>query len=221
MNTLTPSYMNTPMPSHKKTILFDFDGTLADTLPQLFLISNRLSGVYGYKKVKEEEIESYRRKKTREALRSLEIPLLQMPRIAVHIEQELRQNMHLVRPFTHIRETLDSLKDRFCLGIVTSNSAQNVDFFLKENQMEWFDIILTGSSVFGKSRLLRKLMREHHLTASETTYVGDETRDIEAAQRTGIDMVAVSWGLNAAETLARMQPTFLVHHPQELVSLFA
>lgn len=205
---------------NKKIILFDFDGTLADTLRHMLLISNRLSGIYGYKKVKEEEIEYLRQKKTREALQELNIPILQLPRIVSSIKRELRQNMHLVRPFTQIREVLYQLKSRFCLGIVTSNSAQNVHLFLEKHQMPWFDIIYSGSNLFGKSRILRKIVRKYQLSQKDIVYVGDETRDVEAAKKTGIDMIAVSWGMNAAETLFHSQPTYLIHTPEELLSLF-
>lgn len=204
----------------KKTILFDFDGTLADTLRQVLLISNRLSGIYGYKKVAEEEIEYLRQKKTREVLRELSIPLLQLPYIASAIKKELRQDMHLIRPFAQIKEVIYQLKHQFCLGIVTSNSAQNVQLFLEKHQMSWFDIIYSGSNLFGKSRILRKVLRKYQLAQKDVVYVGDETRDIEAAQKTGIDMIAVSWGMNAAETLSHMQPTHLIHTPEEMLPLF-
>lgn len=205
---------------NKKIILFDFDGTLADTLRQMLLISNRLSGIYGYKKVEEDEIEYLRYKKTREALRELRIPILYMPHIANRIKKELQQEIQWIQPFAQIREVVGQLKRDFRLGIVTSNSAQNVYLFLESNHMPWFDIICTGSSLFGKSRLLRKIMETYGLQPQEVIYVGDETRDIEAAQQTGIDMIAVSWGMHVADTLASMRPTYLIHHPDELLSLF-
>lgn len=205
---------------NKTTILFDFDGTLADTLQHILLISNRLSGTYGYKKIENKEIDNYRQKKTRQAIRDLNIPVLLMPRIATRIKRELHKEMHRIQPVNSIKEVTARLHENFRLGIVTSNSAENVLLFIKKNEMPWFDIIHTGSSIFGKSRILKQVLKEHQLFGSEVAYVGDETRDIEAAQKTGIDMIAVSWGINTAETLARLNPTHLIHHPSEILTLF-
>lgn len=205
---------------NKTTILFDFDGTLADTLRHILQISNRFSNIYGYKRVEEEEIDSYRRKKTRQAIRDLNIPILLMPHIATTIKRELQAEMHLIQPVPFIKEITGQLCKQFRLGIVTSNSAENIALFIKNHHMPWFDVIHTGSNIFGKSRVLKKILKENKLCKEEVTYVGDETRDIEAAQKTGIDMIAVSWGINAAETLAFQNPSHLVHHPSEILGLF-
>ncbi len=206
------------MPS-KKTLLFDFDGTLADTLRPILTISNRLSDMYGYKKVGEEDIERFRKKKTREAIRELEIPVLLLPSIVAHVKRELQKEIHLIRPVHNMQDVLQQLSHRYQLGILTSNSAQNVSLFIRHNHLPPFEIIYTGSSIFGKSRLLQKIMLKHRIAPDDLIYVGDETRDIEAARKTGISMIAVSWGINTAETLAKLQPTYLIHHPQEMLPL--
>lgn len=207
------------MTNKPKTILFDFDGTLADTLPHILNIANRLADVYGYKKVAENEIASYREKKTRQAMRELNIPVLLLPRIAMQIKKELSKEMHLINPVQGLREVTDKLKTRCRLGIVTSNSLKNVQCFLQAHHMDWFEIIHTESSIFGKSRILKKILKNQCLEASEVMYVGDETRDVEAALKTGIQMVAVSWGINTHKTLNSANPTFLIDTPQELLQL--
>lgn len=204
----------------KTTILFDFDGTLANTLAHILHISNRFSGIYGYKSVEEHEIDSYRSKKTRQAIRDLSIPILLIPSIANRIKRALQEEMHLIQPIPSIKEVTSQLYKKFRLGIVTSNSSANVDLFLKNHEMPWFDIIHTESSIFGKSRVLKNVLKENNLSAEEVTYIGDETRDIEAAQKSGIDMIAVSWGMNTAETLRHLNPSHLVHHPSEILELF-
>lgn len=205
---------------NKTTVLFDFDGTLADTLAHLLHISNRFSGIYGYKRVEENEIDSYRSKKTRQAIRDLNIPVLLIPRIANRIKSALQEEMHLVQPIPFIKEVTSQLYKYFRLGIVTSNSSANVSLFLKNHDMPWFSIIHTESSIFGKSRVLKHVLKENNLSAEEVTYVGDEIRDIEASQKSGIDMIAVSWGMNNAETLNHFNPSHLVHHPSEILELF-
>ena len=51
--------------------------------------------------------------------------------------------------------------------------------------------------------------------------VGDEVRDVEAAQKAGVDVAAVTWGFQSSEALADLAPTYLIHHPMDLLGLVA
>ncbi len=203
----------------KKTLVFDFDGTIADTLPHILSISNRLSEDFGYRYVADHEIEMLRGVRSREALKILKIPLLRVPAIAIRMKAELKKEMHLIQPISSIKEVLEELKTMYQLGIVTSNSQSNVERFLEANGMAFFEFVYSSPSLFGKSRVLKRLLKRQQLQQQEMAYIGDETRDIDAAKKTGIDMIAVSWGANTAEALARLHPLHLIHHPDGLLTL--
>ncbi len=57
------------------------------------------------------------------------------------------------------------------------------------------------------------------MNSEEVIYVGDETRDIEAAKKINSKVIAVSWGFNTKEALARHNPDFLIHQPSELLDV--
>ncbi|MGD1890389.1 MAG: HAD-IA family hydrolase [Cyclobacteriaceae bacterium] len=203
----------------KQALVFDFDGTIADTLPHILAISNRLSEDFGYRRVSDEEIEMLRGVRSREALKLLKIPLLNIPAIALRMKAELQKEIHLLKPISSMKDVLGELKSSYQLGIVTSNSQSNVERFLEANGMLFFKFIYSSSSLFGKSSVLRGMLRTNQLLRNETVYIGDETRDIDAAKKSGIDMIAVSWGANTAESLARQRPQHLIHHPDGLLNL--
>jgi len=203
----------------KQALVFDFDGTIADTLPHILAISNRLSEDFGYRRVPDEEIEMLRGLRSREALKILKVPLLRVPAIALRMKAELQKEIHLLKPINSMKDVLGELQSSYQLGIVTSNSRSNVEQFLEANRMSFFKFIYSSSSLFGKSSVLRGVMQTHRLLREETVYIGDETRDIDAAKKSGIDMIAVSWGANTAEALARQQPQHLIHHPDGLLAL--
>lgn len=200
----------------RRTLIFDFDGTLADTLPQLVAISNRLSTVYGYRFIGEADIPMLRGKRSAEVLRWLRVPLLKMPTIARRFKAELYQEMTQVKPVSGIPDIIDHLSATHTLGVVTSNSVANVRCFLETNDLPYFAFVRSSASLLGKSRVLKRLVRERRLVRAETLYVGDEVRDIKAARVCGLDTVAVSWGANHAERLAQAQPWALIHQPEEL-----
>ena len=62
-------------------------------------------------------------------------------------------------------------------------------------------------------------MKINKLTPEEVIYVGDETRDIEASKTIPIKVIAVSWGFNSAEALAKQNPDFLIQKPSELLKV--
>ena len=49
--------------------------------------------------------------------------------------------------------------------------------------------------------------------------MGDEIRDIEAANSAGVDVAAVGWGLNSRRALLKRNPTYIVAQPAELPEL--
>jgi phosphoglycolate phosphatase len=63
------------------------------------------------------------------------------------------------------------------------------------------------------------MTKENHLNCSHVIYIGDETRDIIAAQKAGIRSVAVTWGYNSHKALKAHHPDHLIHSPQALLQL--
>ena len=106
--------------------------------------------------------------------------------------------------------------EHFQIGILTSNTQENVKQFLGKNELNFFDFIRTGKSVFGKSHIINKIIKQRHASKSEAFYVCDEVRDIEAAKKSGIKSIAVTWGYNTKDALIKENPDFLVNSPDEL-----
>jgi phosphoglycolate phosphatase-like HAD superfamily hydrolase len=78
------------------------------------------------------------------------------------------------------------------------------------------DFIYT-STLFGKSRALSQALSKEHLDPREVIYIGDEVRDVEACQKCGLNVIAVTWGLNS-QTALRNTGTPTVDHPAELLN---
>ena len=124
-------------------MIFDFDGTIADTLPLLVHVLNRLSGKYGYRQVKESELGVLRGKTSKEILKSIGISMLKLPFVVRSARQEFRTEVELLKPAAGVKKALLQLKKSGCrLGIATSNSEENVKKFLKINNLQCFDFIV-------------------------------------------------------------------------------
>ena len=132
----------------KKVIIFDFDGTIADTLPLLVNILNRLSGKYSYKTIEESELTTLRGKTSKEILKGLGISLLKLPFVVKSAKSEFLKELELLKLVAGIKKVLLQLKKiGYKLGIVTSNSEENVKKFLKVNNLPRFDFVYSVSPV--------------------------------------------------------------------------
>ncbi|GBF78702.1 HAD hydrolase-like protein [Aphanothece sacrum] len=202
-----------------KAIIFDFDGTLADTYHAFVEIANSLSGEFGYKPVNSEDLEKLKHLSVKELIKQSEISPLKIPFVLNRVTSELRHKIQELKPINGIPNFLKELKENgYLLGIITSNRQENVLSFLKSNNLgNLFEFIYSGTTLFGKHKVINQLLKEHKLIPSEIIYVGDETRDIRSAQKSNVKVIAVAWGFNSPEILAQHQPDFLIYHPQELM----
>jgi phosphoglycolate phosphatase len=210
------------MNTQKPTILFDFDGTLAETLMLIHTVFNQLSPVYGYRQMPEEDIEIHRHRSVRGFLKHFEIPLWKLPVIAIHARRLMHDEIHEVHPPKGLVEVLNKIHDsgRYTMSILTSNHRKNVLKFLAEHSMGWFDEVQATHGVLSKKRRVKKYIRQNNLDPQNLYYVGDTNVDVESARRAGARSVAVTWGLNTSEALARTKPDYLVDHPSELLDIF-
>ncbi|MGA7935466.1 MAG: HAD-IA family hydrolase, partial [Kovacikia sp.] len=160
---------------------------------------------------------------SREILKQSGVPILKLPFLLRRLRMELNREIYRLNPIAGIKEVLQELKDEGNhLGIVTSNSKENVIAFLDAQGMgDLFDFVGSGLTLFGKGRIIQQILKKQKMDPAIVIYVGDETRDIEAARKIGIKIVSVSWGFNSSQILAEQRPDFLIHHPSELLEIVA
>ena len=200
-----------------RTIVFDFDGTIADTLSVVIRIANKFAEHYGYKKIPLSDLPKLREKKPSQVLKHLGISIFKLPIVARKISFEMNKEIVHLETAVDLRKTLMNLKEKGCvLGILTTNSRENVMEFLKNNNLELFDFVYAGRAVYGKSRLLKKLMKDKTIPHEDPIYVGDEIRQVEAAKKAGIPVIGVSWGYNSKDALQKAKPDHVVEKPEEL-----
>lgn len=203
----------------KKTIIFDFDGTIANTLDAIVNIYNRIAPNFRCRTVQQEDRNQLRTKRPQEFLKDYGVTKFKLPFLLLRVRKELRGEINNIKPIHGIIHALKEIKtDGFILGIMTSNSKENVKIFLQANELNGvFDFIYSGRNIFGKDRVIGRLLRDHKIKKQAAIYVGDETRDIEAAKKVNISVVAVSWGFNTPEILAASQPNNVIDHPKQLL----
>lgn len=190
---------------------FDFDGTLADTLPWFESILDSVADKYGFRKVGTAERAELRHRSAHDILKYLGIPLWKIPAIMTHVRQLMREVDPRVQLFDGMADTLGQLRAAgLRLAVVSSNSAANVQRVLGPQATQWFDDFECGTDMFGKAAKLKRLLARHRVAPQRCILVGDEMRDIDAARKAGVRVGAVAWGYNHVDALRG-------HAPDEII----
>ncbi len=203
-------------------LIFDFDGTIVDSFQAVIEKFNLFAEKFHFRKIDISEINSLKNLNSRELINYFQIPMHKVPKLIVEARKSLREEMPSLVPFAHLPETLQTLHDAgFSLGIVTSNALENVSQWLQCHGMQHlFQFIQIESSFFGKNHVLKKILRMYNIDNTQAFYIGDETRDIEAAKQCGIYSVAVTWGFNSEKILLQSQPHYVARKPEDILAIF-
>ena len=201
-------------------VIFDFDGTIADSLGEVLEAYNSVAEQLKTPRVSDRELETLRRLSPREAMRELNVPAWTIP--GVMKTSAMRERMARLQPFEGMAEALHELWRRgIKTAIVSSNSQENISDFLVRHGLDRFEALSCGVSIFGKAARLKRMARHAQFSGARLFYVGDEVRDVSAAAEAGMHSVAVTWGHGARAALEAHEPYRLVDAPAELVSLLA
>lgn len=202
-----------------KLVVWDFDGTLADSLPTAVRIFNRLAPEMGFKPL--EDVNAARGLSTRQFLRQQGISLWRLPRLVRRYQAAAAEEADRLKLTTGMAEVLAGIAAvGLRLGILSSNREDNIRRCLRANNAEQhFAFVVGYPRLFGKGKALKRILRAENLSRSDVLYIGDELRDVEAAKKAGVKVAAVTWGFHTAELLRSGAPDFVVSEATELMEL--
>ena len=201
-----------------KLVIFDFDGTLADSFPWFLDVFDILAERFKFRKLDRSNLDALRRMDNRELLKALDVPMWKVPMIGAHAKALQSENLNNIKLFDGISDVFDELNRRgIAIAVVTSNDRDNVETVLGASsvRVSHYDC---GASLFGKAAKFRAVIKAAGVSASETLSIGDEARDIEAARECGISAGAVSWGYAAPERLLAERPDHMFALPSDIVA---
>jgi phosphoglycolate phosphatase len=207
-----------------KAVIFDFDGTIADTLPFTFEKIVQLSKKYRIKKEKDELIEKVSQLSPQKLMKEFKISWFKLPFILWEIKQSqkaLFKEIDKIKIFPGIKKLLKELKKKgIKIYIYSSNLKKNIVRFLeKEKINQYFENVYVGGNLLGKDKDLINILKKEGLKTDEVYYVADEIRDVLACFKAKIKMIGVSWGLAGERGLTKIKVDYLVKKPEEILKL--
>lgn len=202
-----------------RVIIFDFDGTLVDSLPAVIKVFEELIGKR--KHFTPTEIEKLRHLTLAQLAYELKIPRWKAPILLFRGRLMLRRHLRSIHLHENMAAIVRCLHAQNRLYIVSSNSRQNIMKYLQWHELDkYFIEVYGGASILGKAPKLNKLVRQEHLNPAETWYIGDEVRDVAAAKEVGVHAAAVTWGYNSQDALKSTSPEEVFTTTKQLAKYF-
>lgn len=200
-------------------IVFDFDGTIADTFSMALSTFNPVARELRIREIAPDDFEMIRSQGSRELMKTFGVSRWRLTRVMLRLRKEMTKAIDQTKVIEGMRDALTELQKKgYELGILTSNSVKNVELFLELHDMKHlFNFIYSGKNIFGKKKVMLKMMRREKIDRERIVYVGDETRDVEASHKARIPVIAVTWGLNNRAVLEKSRPTRITDNPQDIL----
>lgn len=198
-----------------RLLIFDFDGTLADSFGWFLANINAAAHEHGFTPLPMDRLDEFRGLGSRELIARLGLPLWKVPVVTASMRRAMAGGIDAIRPFDGVHELLCALRQRgVASALVTSNSRANVERVLGRDTAALIDHYACGASLFGKRPLLRRVARAAGVPPAQVLSIGDEQRDADAAAALGMDFAGVSWGYATEGALAprSVRPPFRTLH---------
>lgn len=219
------SYFN-----NKKAIVFDLDGTIADTIEAIAKAVNMTMRYFGYPT---HDVETVRRAVGNGATtlikRLIPSELSDDNKLIMTVRYKYDEMyaltyMETTETYDGIKEALHSLKRD--LGIKIAVFSNKQDEYVKNLTKQYFPDD-TVSVARGQTDLpikpdtagLMKILEELNVSTDECIFVGDSGVDVETAKNANMDFIGVSWGFWGRERLAESGARTIIDRPEEFLSI--
>ncbi|KAB2838978.1 HAD family hydrolase [bacterium] len=183
-----------PDSPHKKSVcVFDFDGTLVDSMGGFADLAAQLIAE-AYEMPREEAREAYLRTSGLPFFQQLEVLFPGDVRNAATAAafEARKQEDYFGRPFfADVPTAIAGLQERGLRAVVSSNNGQElVEAYLERRSKPRFDLVLGFKKGFAKGKAhFERVLAHFGLKASEMLFVGDSLHDARQALEFGVDFV--------------------------------
>lgn len=207
-----------------KAILFDFDGTLADTNPLIIrTFKETFATLLTDRAISEAEILNCIGP-TLEQTGAKYFPENPDGFVATYREFNSKYHDEMIKVYPGIIEMVRVLKEKgLKLAIVSSKRRDFVIRGLQQTGLvQFFDYIVAADDVKKPKpdpEPIEKAMQHYGITTAECLMVGDNEHDIHGAKNAKVKSIAVGWAIKGVDYLKALNPDYLVMDTMEIVKI--
>lgn len=195
-----------------KMVAFDFDGTIADTIPMCIEAFKKAISPYAGHELTEDEV-----------IQTFGLNEIGMVKAVVKDNWKLGlqdfyfyyEEMHnsCIEPFPQICNLIRYLKEKnVVVALITGKGQKSCDISLKKLGMEnYFSEIMVGDEkCLNKANSIISILKKYCIKNDEFYYVGDALSDVTACRDAGVTCLSAAWSDRVdIEELKRINPTYI------------
>ncbi|MCC6679718.1 MAG: HAD family hydrolase [Phycisphaeraceae bacterium] len=210
-----------------RAVIFDLDGTLADTLADIAAAANNMRASFGRPAM---AVDDYRLIVGQGVHYLVEHALGDSPDVdSIERGAEMIRNWYLrghvlTKPYPGIPDMLDALTRRkLKLAVLTNKPDEPAAVLLAEKFARWrFDVLRgarEGEPIKPDPSCVQKVLAELNVPAAECLYVGDTAVDMQTGKGAKLFTVGVTWGFRQERELRDNHADAIIHQPMQLLEL--
>ena len=196
-----------------KTLIFDLDGTILDTLIDL---KNAVNHALNFYNLPEKDLEFVRK-----AIGNGTTILIKRCTPSTLSDEErnkvfdvfksyyLEHYADYTKPYIGIKEMLTKLKGKATLAVVSNKDNDLTNKIINKEFPGLFDIIQGSYLDYPKKPdpyLINKIIKENNIYKEDCLYIGDTNVDKESATNVSLPYLLVNYGYRTKEELEKMCP---------------
>ena len=209
-----------------KAVLFDLDGTILNTLDDLFYSTNYALEQYNLKTRTYEEIRCFVGNGVRVLIEkavgenNLQLTDLVIEKFKEHYQVHSKDH---IKEYKGIKELLDNLKNKGVkLSVVTNKFDAAAQEIINKYFPNIFDIVLGETKELNRKPhpdMCNYVLNKLGLTNSEVIYIGDSEVDLETAKNANLKCISCSWGFRTKEELVSFGASVIIDNPLEILKM--
>jgi phosphoglycolate phosphatase len=199
-----------------KLVIFDFDGTIADTLEAAILVLKEFAREGIIQQFTDEDIARWKKMSPRDIIKEVNMPWWKMMYLVFIARRRLKKHLDDVTLFEGMQVAITDISRSYPCVVISSNTKSSVDYILNKFNITEFKETHGGGSLLGKYKKINKILRQYNVLPEHAVLITDEARDIDSAKISGIKSIAVTWGYQDSSILQKHTPEKIVSTPQEL-----
>ncbi|MHA1200422.1 MAG: HAD family hydrolase [Candidatus Heimdallarchaeaceae archaeon] len=203
-------------------IIFDFDGVLADST-EAYALQMQDTVEYFTKKKIPEEVFKQRGGNTDQGQDFIEFIGTKDPekidKAIIHYVSLTERYSYLRELYPNVRETLENLKKKHLIGLVSRKSHERMEKWLHHFKITHLFDRPIGTLKDSKSKAINEIMQEFNMPTERTIMVGDTEFDIMSAKEAGVNSVLALYGAEKPEKALALFPTYTINSIEEILEI--
>ncbi len=215
----------------KKTVIFDLDGTLLNTLDDLADSTNYALSKFGYPTRTIDEVRQFVGNGVAKLIERAIPEGKNNPNfekcLAIFKENYAQNMYNKTAPYNGIIEMLSNLKSK---GIKIAVVSNKFDLAVKELCKKYFEGFIDFAAGENEAQGIKKkpapdtvisVLNEFNFAPEDAVYVGDSDVDIMTAKNSKMPCISVTWGFRDEKFLLKNGATILINAPSEIYNHLA